>query len=351
MAIYQRGRIWWVDIYRGKNNPRLQQSTGCVNKEDARAVEATLKRAFRKKTPRDRLFAAIENILEEPGDCEILLSEIWDTYQALPENKASHRVMLNRRGDLKRFVRWCNLNWPAADKMQKVNRSCALAFMDSLRGEVAGKSYNNIRANLSVIWSALLIRADLTENVWKLTPTASTEDSRHRRAFTHEEERAVLEASREIDDWYGVCIVARYTGLRKTDILKLEWDNIYDDLIVLVPSKTKRFKTKVQIPIHPRVDEVLRERKDNGSDYVFPGMSKDSRGQRFHNVLTRAKVSDREYILDFHCWRHTFRTRLRDAGVSEKICNELGGWSESGEGDRYDHALEPYRKAIEMDKE
>jgi integrase len=85
---------------------------------------------------------------------------------------------------------------------------------------------------------------------------------------------------------------------------------------------------------------------------LFPGIATAGSERRgtFGRILAAAGVVDPDHILDFHCWRHTFRTRLRDAGVSEKLCNELGGWSEAGAGDRYDHSLEPLRAAIAADK-
>ena len=40
----------------------------------------------------------------------------------------------------------------------------------------------------------------------------------------------------------------------------------------------------------------------------------------------------------FHCWRHTFRTRLSEAGVSDDLAKRRGGWTEDATAARYDHA-------------
>ena len=51
----------------------------------------------------------------------------------------------------------------------------------------------------------------------------------------------------------------------------------------------------------------------------------------------------------FHSWRHTFRTRLSEAGVSDEIAMRLGGWTQRSTAARYDHAerLDDLRHAVE----
>lgn len=47
--------------------------------------------------------------------------------------------------------------------------------------------------------------------------------------------------------------------------------------------------------------------------------------------------------------RHTFRTRLSEAGVSDDLAKRLGGWTENATAARYDHAerVEELRAAVE----
>ena len=51
----------------------------------------------------------------------------------------------------------------------------------------------------------------------------------------------------------------------------------------------------------------------------------------------------------FHSWRHTFRTRLSEAGVSDDLAKRLGGWTDDATAARYDHAerVEELRTAVE----
>lgn len=85
------------------------------------------------------------------------------------------------------------------------------------------------------------------------------------------------------------------------------------------------------LPIHAKV--YPRTHASNG-----PGL--------FSKILTAAKVGEG---YTFHSWRHTFRTRLSEAGVSDDLAKRLGGWTEDATAARYDHAerVEELRAAIE----
>lgn len=56
----------------------------------------------------------------------------------------------------------------------------------------------------------------------------------------------------------------------------------------------------------------------------------------FADVLAKAGVTDGYY--DFHSFRHTFRSRLGDAQVSDATANRFGGWTSPRMGAHYDHA-------------
>jgi integrase len=351
MSVYLRGRIWWTYLYRPGAKP-LQVSTGCDNKEDALAVEATLRRAAGGKTKRDRLIAALDNILgAEDTPAGIPLARVWEVYTGVSNlGTVAKTTMQARRLRVAHFLAWVEVNWPAARTIQEVSRQCAFGYLEHLRGIMSGKTYNNARGDLSAVWGALLVRAELAENVWRIMPTADAA-GRERRAFTVEEENRLLEACRSVPPWWHVSIIARHTGLRKSDILFLKWENISQGVIRLTPKKTARHKTRVTIPIHPRVQAALDDLLQAGP-WLFPELATGgdrARDTVYRGILKAAGLHDEKYILDFHCWRHTFRTRLRDAGVSVEVCNRLGGWSDQGEGDKYDHAIEPFKAAIAAD--
>ena len=66
----------------------------------------------------------------------------------------------------------------------------------------------------------------------------------------------------------------------------------------------------------------------------------------FALILQNAKIKPNGAKLSFHCLRHTFRTELAKAGVSEEVAMRLGGWTEEKTAAIYNHDLEQLKKAI-----
>ena len=68
---------------------------------------------------------------------------------------------------------------------------------------------------------------------------------------------------------------------------------------------------------------------------------------RIAEVLKAAGVTG-DYT--FHSWRHTFRTRLAEAGVSDELAKRLGGWTVDKTAMRYDHdgRIAELRAAVEQ---
>ena len=77
-------------------------------------------------------------------------------------------------------------------------------------------------------------------------------------------------------------------------------------------------------------------------DAAYPAMFSPP----FSAVLAKAGLSSPSFT--FHSWRHTFRTRLADAGVSDDAARRLGGWTNLGMAAHYDHSkhLPELRAAI-----
>ncbi|NCA83720.1 MAG: hypothetical protein EOM72_13445 [Opitutae bacterium] len=66
----------------------------------------------------------------------------------------------------------------------------------------------------------------------------------------------------------------------------------------------------------------------------YPKPAKGSMGT-FAAMLRRAAGVDGRHT--FHSWRHTWRTRMSEAGVSDEIAKRLGGWTRDATALRYDH--------------
>ena len=78
-----------------------------------------------------------------------------------------------------------------------------------------------------------------------------------------------------------------------------------------------------------------------------PAQKQEQKKYPYKKVLDAAGITDPS--ITFHSWRHTFRTRLAEAGVSDDLAKRLGGWTNDKIIERYDHAdkTDEIRRAIE----
>jgi integrase len=130
--------------------------------------------------------------------------------------------------------------------------------------------------------------------------------------------------------------IALHTGMRKGEILGLQWDQVRDGFIYL--HETKSGKSR-QIPLDSRATQVLKDLQVKNkwkSPYVFVGPD----GNRlldvkkgFAGACRRAGIED----FHFHDLRHTFASHLVMKGANLKAVQRLLGHSDSKMTDRYSH--------------
>ncbi len=140
--------------------------------------------------------------------------------------------------------------------------------------------------------------------------------------------------------------------MRQDEILSLEWPNVdlFRRTATVVKSKNGEKRT---IPINQRVFELLKEKakvRHIKSNFVFAseaGTKVDHRNllRAFYNALTNAKIED----FRFHDLRHTFATRLAQAGVDLYKIAKLLGHKDIKMTQRYSHHYpESLRDGVEV---
>lgn len=355
MAIFLRGNVWWME-YRTRRVRRVL-STG-FRKEDRAKAQAAFDAlrlgmgAKPKRTAMENVLGAIYGgAVVETG---LALSSMWTIYQDWCKGKGKVVAKLtetNRRGVMERFVTWA-VGRGLSDASD-VTVAVARDFVMLLRGEGrANKTLRTYCQYLSGIWKAVGQMVGRLENPWLAACPDPDGSGEVREAFTHEQEAAVLKAAKKVGHgWWLASVISRWTGLRYGDVATLEWSSVdlAQRVIELRPSKTRKHGVSVMLPI---------------ADDLLAGLSTVPRGKRegfvlpghamaypkplevpFSEVLKAAKV---EGSFTFHSWRHTFRTRLAEAGVSDEVARRLGGWTNLKMAAHYDHAshLAEMREAI-----
>ena len=209
------------------------------------------------------------------------------------------------------------------------------------------------------IWTTLAAEIRATVNPWtrEHLPRLDAPES-ERRDITDEELARIFDAARrEIPPLHYLFTVMLYTGARLGDCAKLEWRNI--DLrrgfITIMPEKTKRFKTRVKIPILPPLRAMLEAYPaDRREGYVMPDMAAEYEAGRLSDKITRffatkcgietSKKTDvgkrKHAVVTAHSFRHTFISKAANAGIPFAIVQAIVGHSTAKQCRHYFHENE-----------
>lgn len=113
-------------------------------------------------------------------------------------------------------------------------------------------------------------------------------------------------------DVYRAGMFSIYTGLRRSDILALRWENIHHNRgrKAYIRFRIKKTGTLIQLPLSLPAIRVLGESKSEGK--IFPMITESILVTHVDRWISKAKI--RKHIT-FHCFRHTFAMQLLDKGV------------------------------------
>ena len=303
------------------------------------------------------------------------LSAWLDEWLRRKSRSSSLPTMARYRSHTEAFLSWLG-DKRRGKPLESVTPQDVRLWGESLTaGGRAGKSVLGYLKDVSAAY-----RAAMREGLVAFNPCAlaiadvDTSDSHERQPFTTEEFEALLAAAPD-EQWRGLLLVGAFTGLRLGDAAKLPWEavDLEKKRITVMPSKTRRKKRVVHIPMQPDLLAYLESaamRDDSPAAPVFPALAKLKTDARkglstgFISIMAAAAVDrgkpsrvieegqkrDAGRIVwerGFHSLRHTFTSWLRNAGVSEEDRMALTGHSTRESHQVYSHADEVAgRKAI-----
>jgi len=163
--------------------------------------------------------------------------------------------------------------------------------------------------------------------------------------------KKILKAAKEISDkplsplqkeFYDMVRLALNTGMRKSEILNLKWEDIRDGTVT-VKGKGEKIR---EIPLNETALEIINK-KPKLNEYVF-----DIPNRHQHDLLRRTvnqikKKTDIDF--HFHLLRHYFATKLVEKGVDFITISEILGHSKMTTSLIYSHTdKEKKKKAVEL---
>jgi integrase len=321
----------------------------------AEAVAEIERETFTPATARKYLAELLRIATGEEMPAYTVESWVVEWLRRKSRDGSSKATMARYRGHLDGFLDWLG-DGRKGRPLESVTTAMVRAWRESLQDQGrAGKTVQGYLKDLGAVYRSA-IREGLTNfNPVTALEAIATDDSQERKPFTGSEVAALIAAA-PCDEWRGLILVAAFTGLRLGDASKLSWEAV--DLtvktITLIPSKTKRKKRQVCIPIQADLLAYLEGvpiLSDEPAAPVFPTLSQTSIGARaglsqtFNRIMAEAGVDrgkpSREaetdakgrrvgkgrvtYERGFHSLRHTFTSWLRNAGVSEEDRMALTG--------------------------
>src|SRR5262249_44949522 len=214
-------------------------------------------------------------------------------------------------------------------------------------------SPSTVRYHLSLIKHAF----NIAVTKWKLLRENPLRDVKLPVKVQNERKRFLT--SQEIERLLGACpphlkriaLTALHTGMRKSEIVNLRWEQIYLYQHFLMLTDTKNGDGR-PVPLNGTMVEMCKEIKAEQEQlgqqtpfvFVNPQTGKPYRRDAdtaWYNALQRAGLSD----VHFHDLRHTTASHLRMQGVDLLTLQELLGHKDGRMTKRYAHANAEHRLA------
>ncbi len=327
MPVYMRKKRWYVDItIRGQ---RYRESVPeAVTLKHAQQAEAKLRTSiFEGKYSKPKSRMVFEKYVNE-----IYLPWSKNNKRSYPNDVTTAKVVCE-------FFRGKALGEISPFHVEKFKqtRSGQITRYGQTRAKA---SVNRELAQLSKMFSLAVDYGYIEANPSRRVKLYTVDNARDRVLTPEEEEKLKTLLVGKRSHLREIAFLALYAGMRRGEILKLEWHEVDfgNDLIHLPAEKTKTNR-KRDLPMNQMVRAALSEMRqgigEKASGYVFAGAYCTSNvSAAFSTFAKGIGLED----VTLHTLRHTFATRLKDAGVDPFTIRDLLGHKTIKMTDRYTHA-------------
>jgi len=303
VALYKRGRVWWSYVW--VDGERHAKSTGTNNRRIAEKIDQQFK---------DELMLARQGIaMPQP---EMMFAELAARFLSDGAPKPWHRDRLKLL-----------LPYFGGTSIGRISRGLVRDYR-TYRHAQKQVSDTTVNRDLEVLRHFLYWAVDegfLTGNPLGRMPLVR-ERRKPRMVMSVGEEAKLLKAA--APHLRSIIIAALDTGMRRGEILTERWEHIDlgRGLLFVTHSKTAEGESR-EIPLTRRLKELLAaSAQPEGLVFLF-------RGRPIRIIKTAWKATVRRAGIRyyrFHDLRHTFNTRLMEAGVMQEVRKAIMGHS-SGE--------------------
>jgi integrase len=303
MSLFKRGNVWWSYFY--QDGIRHQYSTRTSNRRQAESIEAK-----RKEELNNRRFQLVK------ADPNIKFGELAAQFLGSGTARPHHIYHL-------KFL----LPFFAEVPVLRITKSLAEEFRRKRQTWNPNHLIKDatINRDLSVLRHILYWAVDA--QLIAANPLARLKMARERRTrrqvLSVAEEELLVPAAKE--HLRGMIIAALDTGMRRGEVTGQRWEDVdfSRKLLFVTRSKTPEGESR-EIPLTDRLLEyLLHRRQSEGLVFHYNGQPLRIVKRSWKTALKNAGIRH----VRFHDLRHTFNTRLMEAGVLQEIRMALMGHS------------------------
>jgi integrase len=331
MGLVKRGDVWWMYFtYQGQ---QVRKSTGTVDRRLADAILSKVKvqivegQYFEKAVAQSHTF-----------------TELMDRYeQEHVLRKLRHRGVKGYMNNLRAFF---------GDRtLADITPKLIVAYKNKRYEDgKAPATINRELANLKKAFNLALREWEWCHQNPVTRVSMEKENNKRDRWLSEDEESRLLTACAP---WlHDLVTFALHTGMRMGEILELTWRGVDFTRRTVTVLRSKNGERRT-IPVNETVLRVLKEKtkvRSLASDLVFCSkaftpMESGHLRRSFRLALSKAKIEE----FHFHDLRHTFATRLVQAGIDLYKVQQLLGHKSPIMTQRYAHHYpESLRDGVEI---
>ena len=342
MAVYKRNNVWYIDYYINVNGKRERRREPVSNRKDVAEL--------RLKELHELIRQGIDPERErESTDSENISIPLKNT--EFPSFKDFVPIFLELHGNfqsLKMQESYCTslghlLPVFCKAKLDEISKIRMKTFVTNRKLE--GASNSSVNREISFTISVLNRAVEwgyVNENPLKALKLFKEPPIRERYLTRKEADRLL-----EIIPKYlrNIIVIALATGMRKTEIFDLTWNDvtIYEGFksgqITIVGKGNKRRNIRMNQTVYDLFQMIYQEKN---SLYVFPSIKTGKHisnvDKAFKTALKKAGIED----FHFHDLRHTAASWMVQAGASIYAVKEILGHSNVRTTQRYAHHSPEY---------
>lgn len=318
--MFKRSGVWWTCIrYKSK---KIQKSLETSDKRLAQNIEAKIRTEIVEGKYFDKLPGQNKNFKDM---MDRLMSE-----HALTVTDNMHRSYTTSRKNLEFFFKDYSLT---AITSKEISR-----YKVTRRKKVKPATVNRELAMLSKAFSLAVKEWEWLERNPVSNVKKETENNERDRWLSNEEEKSLLA---HCPDWLrDIIVFSENTGLRQGELISLEWPQVdlFRKTVLIKDTKNKKPRT---IPLNKKaIDILLKKSKVRSIScktvFLNPSRNKIDASKlrkELGAVLIKAGIEN----FRFHDLRHTFATRLAQAGADIYRIAKLLGHKDIRMTQRYAH--------------